>query len=112
MFDGTPDILNSAESRYPGFPNFGGQTSQRYMWQVSLRSTLGKNVVNEITTGKSDAYGKGTGFNVNVTESDFNCSGIGCQSVNGEGFSIGFPLITGATTTAGAKRIGRAALQL
>ena len=111
MFDSTPDILNGVESRFPGFPNFGAQTSKRYMWQVSLRSTLGKNMVNEITTGKSDAYGRGTGFFENVTEADFNCSGIGCQSVNGEGFNIGFPLITGATSTASPKRIGRAALQ-
>ncbi len=100
MFNGMPDILNGAESRYPGFPNFGGQASQRFMWQTSLRSTFGKGVVNELTAGKSDSFGKGTGFNLNVTESMFNCTGIGCQSVNGEGFSIGFPLITGATTTA------------
>ena len=100
MFNGVPDILNGAESRYPGFPNFGGQASQRFMWQTSLRSTFGKGVVNELTAGKSDSFGKGTGFNLNVTESMFNCTGIGCQSVNGEGFSIGFPLITGATTTA------------
>ncbi len=88
-FRGAPDTLNNNESRWPGFPNYGGQDSDRYMWQASLRSTLGKNMVNQLNTGYTDAYGKGTGFSMNVTADDFDCTGLGCQSVGGKPFNLG-----------------------
>ena len=50
-FNSTPDFLNSAEARFPGFPNLAGQVSGRYMWQGSLRSTFGKSMVNEVRVG-------------------------------------------------------------
>ncbi len=89
QFRGAPDTLNNNESRWPGFPNYGGQDSDRWMWQASLRSTIGKNVVNQLNTGYIDAFGKGTGFSMNVTANDFACTGLGCQSVNGQPFNLG-----------------------
>ena len=90
-FDSQPDFLNTAEARFPGFPNHGGQVSDRYMWQGTLRSTFGRNIVNEARVGKSDAIGKGTYFGYGVNEGQFNCTGLGCQSLGGVGWNIGFP---------------------
>ncbi len=76
-FNSTPDFLNSAETRFPGFPNSAGQYSQRYMWQVNLRSTLGKSLVNEVRTGASDAMGDGTYFGKGVTSGAVQLHGAG-----------------------------------
>jgi hypothetical protein len=95
-FDSTPDQLNGAEPKFPGFPNYGSQVSGRYMWQVNLRSTLGKSMVNEFRIGHADATGAGTYFGKDVAPGMFNCSGAGCQVSGGVGYIWGFP-----TTTAG-----------
>jgi hypothetical protein len=94
-FNSKPDMLNSAETRFPGFPNEGSQISGRYMWQVNLRSTLGKSMVNEIRTGKADATGGGTYFGKGVTSDQFNCTGLGCQQANGVGYSLGTTTVDG-----------------
>ena len=54
------------------------------MWQVNLRSTLGKSVVNEVRTGVADAMGDGTYFGKGVSPDQFNCTGLGCQQANGQ----------------------------
>jgi hypothetical protein len=46
MFRSDPDFLNNAEPAFPGFPIHGAQNSDRWMWQGTLRSTIGKNMVN------------------------------------------------------------------
>ena len=75
-FESDPDILNSVEPRYPGFTNFGGQWSHRYSWSAALRSTFGKNVVNEARYG----YSGGTSeFYTNMTKDNFACTGAGCS---------------------------------
>ncbi len=75
-FESDVDILNNAEPRFPGFDsNYGGQWSHRYSWSAALRSTFGKNVINEARYG----YSGGTSqFYTNVTRDSFNCSGPGC----------------------------------
>jgi len=103
-FNSMPDLLNTAEARFPGFPNYGGQVSGRYMWQGAIRSTIGKSMVNEFHGGITDATGKGTYFGKGVDESNFNCTGLGCQSLAGKGwlFGIGaFRSITTATAYSG-----------
>ncbi len=53
-FDSTPDLLNSADPVIPGLPyGFGGQSSYRYSFTVSMRSVLTQNMVNEIRYGRS-----------------------------------------------------------
>ena len=47
VFKSDPDTLNGAESFFPGFPNYGSQTSQRISVTNTLRSTFGRNIVNE-----------------------------------------------------------------
>jgi hypothetical protein len=47
-FGGKPvDFLNNTDPAYPGFPNHGGQNSQRWSTSTALRSTLTPNIVNE-----------------------------------------------------------------
>lgn len=102
-FESDPDILNSREPRYPGFANQGGQYSHRYSWTGGLRSTFGRNLVNEATYG---FQGGTTQFFTNVTRNSFDCSTPGCTA----GFamnllSIGGNTLTGpASTTAPSTR--------
>lgn len=41
------DFLNNTDPAFPGFPNFGGQDSQRWSNSTALRSTLTSRLVNE-----------------------------------------------------------------
>jgi len=61
------------------------------MVQGTLRSTFGKSVINEFRAGGTDATGLGTYFGEGVDESQFNCTGLGCQSAGGIGWNFGFP---------------------
>jgi hypothetical protein len=54
-FTDSPDTLNSYDPTFPGFPVQGGQTSKRLVLSNSLRSTLGRNIVNELRVGYSGA---------------------------------------------------------
>ena len=98
-FNSTPDFLNNAEARFPGFPNLAGQVSGRWMAQGTLRSTFGKNIINEFRVGGQDATGLGSYFGKGVDETQFNCSGIGCQSAGGIGWNFVFPAVGGVTLT-------------
>jgi hypothetical protein len=60
----TPDTLNNSEPSFPGFPGTGYQDSFRYATQVSLRSTLTSNMVNEFRVGGT---GGATKFSPNRT---------------------------------------------
>lgn len=87
-FGGKPDVLNGNEPPFPGFPNQGGQGSERYSGTFALRSTLGKRLVNELQGGFTDATGMGTYFSVGVTADQFDCTGLGCQSLAGTGWAF------------------------
>ena len=108
-FNSTPDFLNSAEPRFPGFPNQAGQYSQRYMWQVNLRSMLGKSVVNEVRTGMTDAMGDGTYFGKGVTPGSSTARGLAASRRTAVGLQLqlipyGFDgyTLTGATAYYGS----------
>ncbi len=52
LFNTKPDgATNGFESTFPGFPNFGSQTSQRRALSAKVRSTIGRGIVNEFTFG-------------------------------------------------------------
>jgi hypothetical protein len=52
VFDTKPDAAtNGFESTFPGFPNFGSQTSKRRALSSTMRSTIGRNFVNEARFG-------------------------------------------------------------
>ena len=102
-FDSSPDAMNGLEPRFPGFPNRGGQYSDRFMAQGTVRSTFGRNLVNEARIGYSGAFGKGTLWSPESAESAFSCTGLGCQSVGGKGYALNINSaasgITSATTS-------------
>ena len=50
------DLLNNADPSFPGFPNFGDQTSRRFSMAFALRSTLSSNLINEARFAR--LYGK------------------------------------------------------
>jgi hypothetical protein len=54
-FTDTPDTLNNFDNTYPGFPAQAGQTSIRWNWSNSVRSTLTQNLVNEARVGYSSS---------------------------------------------------------
>jgi hypothetical protein len=96
-FGSTVDVLNGGEPRFPGFPNWGSQSSDRYNATAALRSTIGKNMVNELRFGYS---GGTTLFSTEYAEGQFNCSVPGCQVAGAKGWNLGFGLsITGRTIT-------------
>ncbi|MFB3852737.1 MAG: carboxypeptidase regulatory-like domain-containing protein [Vicinamibacterales bacterium] len=63
-----PDTLNSYYRNFPGFATHGKQDSYRYSGQVSLRSILSRNLVNEARFG---ATGGATYFNPELNASMF-----------------------------------------
>src|SRR6185436_11378508 len=46
-----PDYLNAVDARFPGAPNYRFFHSKRPLTSITLRSTLGPNVVNELRGG-------------------------------------------------------------
>ncbi|MBI4471763.1 MAG: carboxypeptidase regulatory-like domain-containing protein, partial [Acidobacteria bacterium] len=77
-----PDTLNTADPSFPGFPNVGGQTSDRYSYSAALRSTLSPTLVNEFRFG----FGNGgmVRFFTERSASDF----VGAVA-NQQGFGLG-----------------------
>src|SRR5436190_13088144 len=57
----TPDYLNSADPLFPGAPNQRDFKSVRPLLSVTMRSTLGKNMINELRGGAT-AFGSGSYF--------------------------------------------------
>jgi hypothetical protein len=91
-FKSTPDLLNNADVRFPGFVNYGTQNSYRTTGSLGVRSTLTSNMVNEFKGGWQWSPND---FFSNVTPDMFADQG---------GYSIGMPrngnteLVTGATS--------------
>ena len=54
-FTDVPDTLNGRDAQFPGFPVQAGQSSVRWSWSNSVRSTLTQNIVNEARVGYSSA---------------------------------------------------------
>ena len=84
-FTSTTDLLNNAESRYPGLLNYGTQNSYRTVGSVSLRSTLTGNLVNEVRGGWQWSPND---FFSNITAEHFT---------DQDGYALGFPISTGPT---------------
>ena len=78
------DFLNSQDERFPGFPSYT-QGSSRNSYSTALRSTFGRNIVNEarfaVSTGLSE-------FSAGISSADFGFQG---------GYALGIDA-AGATT--------------
>ena len=84
-FTSTADLLNSVDALWPGFPNYGTQNSYRTTGNSTLRSTLGRNMVNELVGGWQWSPND---FFANVTRDQFS---------NQDGFGLTFPISTSPT---------------
>jgi hypothetical protein len=89
-FTDFPDTLNSREARFPGFAVEAGQSSIRKGFSTSLRSTLGRNLVNEGRFGYSGA--PVTFFGELTTD----------MWADQKGFQLNFPTIGSALTSPSA----------
>jgi hypothetical protein len=74
-----PDLLNGAESAFPGLPGAGNQYSYRNSGSLSLRSTLSANLVNQLDYGIQSSP---VHFFTNITAADYTNQG---------GFAITLP---------------------
>src|SRR5262245_35138814 len=95
----TVDTLNGVDPAFPGFPNHGGQFSNRFADSLTLRSTLSPTVVNEARAGLT---GGTVLFFPEVNAGQFD---------NQAGFSLGISAasfsgtaISNATVTTGPER--------
>ena len=93
-FTDYPDTLNSRDANWPGFPVAAGQSSERLGLSNTLRSTLGRNFVNEARVGYSGAPVQ---FFAELTPAMW--SG---PLANQKGFQMGFPNIGENLTSASA----------
>ncbi|HVL70016.1 MAG TPA: TonB-dependent receptor [Vicinamibacterales bacterium] len=89
-----PDTLNGRDASFPGFPVAAGQSSIRIGWSNTLRSTLGRNFVNEARIGYSGAPVK-----------FFDELNLGMYTggiANTKGFHMAFPAVGSGLTSPGA----------
>jgi hypothetical protein len=84
-FTSTADLLNSVDAIWPGLPNYGTQNSYRTTGNSTLRSTLTKNIVNELKGGWQWSPND---FFANVTADQF---------ANQDGLGISFPISSSPT---------------
>ncbi len=94
----TPDILNSTDPAFPGFPNLGQYVAHRFIGGIAVRSTLKPTLVNELRLGLS---GGSSLFRPELSPSQFSGS-----LANQAGFALGLSAagITNAYTTNGPSR--------
>ena len=89
-----PDTLNNLDATFPGFPVAAGQGSERIGFSNTLRSTLGRNFVNEARVGYSGAP-------VQFFE-ELNVGMFTGPLANQKGFRMAFPNIGEDLTAASA----------
>ena len=94
-FTDFPDTLNNRERRFPGFPVEAGQSSIRKGFSTSMRSTLGRSLVNE---GRFGYSGAPVTFFGELTPDMWNGTSVADQ----KGFQINFPTIGSALTAPSA----------
>jgi Carboxypeptidase regulatory-like domain/TonB-dependent Receptor Plug Domain len=93
-FTSLPDLLNNADSTFPGLTNIGSQNSYRTTGSVGLRSTLSANVVNEVRGGWQWSPNE---FFTNVTADQFadqDGYALTFANVNNAAFITGFSPVT------------------
>ncbi len=90
----TVDTLNGVDPAFPGFPNHGGQFSNRFTEGITLRSTLTPTLVNEARFGLT---GGTVLFFPEVNKGQFTNQG-------GYSLGIGAAGISSATVTTGPER--------
>ena len=85
-YDSKPDMLNGVDPAFPGFPNTGSQTSNRFSTSIALRSTLTPRLVNE---GRVGFNGGTVLFSLGVEKANFTG-----DVANMDGFGLDLPGIS------------------
>jgi Carboxypeptidase regulatory-like domain/TonB-dependent Receptor Plug Domain len=93
-FVDSPDTLNNRDQFFPDFPNVSGQASSRASYTGAMRSTLGRNLVNEAHVGFSSAPVQ---FFPEMNIGMFNG-----DVANTNGFLLNFPSVGSGLTSTGA----------
>ena len=95
------DNLNSVDHIFPGFPNWGAQSSNRWTFATALRSTLTPRLVNELRLGMEGGV---TLFWPDMNAGQF--SAAPGQLGNEDGFRLGISAagISNASVSAGPSR--------
>jgi hypothetical protein len=94
-FSDSPDTLNNRDAQFPGFPVQSGQTSKRYSFSNSLRSTITSSIVNEVRAAYSGAP-------VMFGSDEINIGMFNGSLANQNGFHLNFPVVGTQLTAAGA----------
>lgn len=84
QFDGTADFLNGRDPAFPGFPNFGAQTSNRFSNTSAWRWNITPNIVNEARFGM---VGGTSFFTAEITPAQFTNQGGANLSMTNLGVS-------------------------
>jgi hypothetical protein len=84
QFDGTADFLNGRDPAFPGFPNFGAQTSNRFSNTAAWRWNITPNIVNEARFGQT---GGTSFFSAEATPAQFANQGGGNLALGNLGVS-------------------------
>jgi len=85
QFDSVVDFLNSVDPVFPGFPNHGSQTSNRFSNTSAWRWTITPNITNEARFGLT---GGTTKFFGEVTPDQFANQGFASLNINSPGFGV------------------------
>jgi hypothetical protein len=94
QFDGTADFLNGRDPAFPGFPNFGAQTSNRFSNTAAWRWNITPNIVNEARFGQT---GGTSFFSAEATPAQFANQG-------GANLALGNLGVSSATVTTAPER--------
>ncbi|HEX3143281.1 MAG TPA: carboxypeptidase-like regulatory domain-containing protein [Pyrinomonadaceae bacterium] len=85
QFDSVVDFLNNVDPVFPGFPNHGSQTSNRFSNTSAWRWTITPNITNEARFGLT---GGTTKFFGEVTPEQFSNQGFASLNINSPGFGV------------------------
>ncbi len=91
QFDGVVDFLNGVDPAFPGFPNHGAQTSNRFSNTSAWRWTITPNLVNEARFGLTGGTAK---FFGDVTNAQFVNQGGVALNLNSPGFGASNATVT------------------
>ncbi|HLM59272.1 MAG TPA: hypothetical protein VK308_00580, partial [Pyrinomonadaceae bacterium] len=99
IFRNAVDFLNNSDAAFPGFPNSGGQNSERFSNATALRSTITNNLINEARFGilwgnslfrdtiSPEQFQNQGGYNLNLS-APFGLTNATAGAVNAAGFSV------------------------
>ncbi|MGH9946769.1 MAG: carboxypeptidase regulatory-like domain-containing protein [Pyrinomonadaceae bacterium] len=93
------DLLNNADPSFPGFPNTGGQNSDRFSQAFALRSSFTNSLINEVRFARlygdstfrpgltRDQFANQNFYNLNFNTGGFGLTNVTAGNAGADGFS-------------------------